>query len=126
MLSALRVVPCPAVQSTRLLGKSVVTTWRGIPLYLGSRLNASFPCSPVSTFSSSGVNPEGLPTYHGARLSFASDFRPTRSSFTRFADSVETKDVVSSLGSFQFTPLYPPGQLVTPACVAMFRPRSQV
>src|SRR5438034_5490821 len=115
MLSALRLVPCPAAQSTTLLSNRVVLTCRGIPLYLGSRANASLPCSPVSTFSSSGVKPEGLPTYQGARLIFASDLRPTRSSFTRVEDSVDTKEVVRSLGSFQFTPLYPPGQLVTPA-----------
>src|SRR6058998_1374509 len=126
MLSALRLVPCPAAQSTTLLSNSSVLTCKGIPLYLGSRANASLPCSPVSTFSSSGVKPEGLPTYHGGRLSLASDFRPTRSSFTRLEESVDTKDAVNNLGSFQFTPLYPPGQLVMPACVAMFRPRSHV
>src|SRR2546428_9347046 len=95
-----------------------------MPLYFGRSWNATFPCSPFSTFSSSGVNPEGLPTYHGGRLSLASDFRPTRSSFTRLEESVDTKDAVNNLGSFQFTPLYPPGQLVMPACVAMVRPLS--
>src|SRR5437867_13254800 len=102
MLSALRLVPCPAAQSTTLLSNRVVLTCRGIPLYLGSSANASLPCSPVSTFSSSGVNPEGRPTYHGGRLSLASDFRPTRSSLTILLDSVDTKDKVPNLGSFQF------------------------
>src|SRR5437867_8436828 len=105
MLSALRLVPCPAAQSTTLLSNSSVLTCKGIPLYLGSRANASLPCSPVSTFSSSGVKPEGRPTYQGARLSFASVFQPTRSSFTTVGDTVDTRDVVNTLGSFQFTPL---------------------